>query len=161
MIKFKDNMKNTNKIDGLEVVDLVTRVDDRGYLIEIVRATDSYFKKFGQVYVVRSITRGTVRAFHKHKKLWDYFFIVNGSAKYGFYDNRKKSKTYQNKETIVLTDRKPSLIIVPPGIYHGWMALEDNTILISTASEVYNREKPDEVRVPYNSFDFNWSVEFK
>lgn len=150
-----------NNIIGLEVVDLVRRVDDRGDLVEIVRSSDPYMKKFGQVYAVRTTTKGTVRAFHKHKKLWDYFYIVSGSAKYGFYDDRKNSKTFKQSQTVVLTDRKPSLIIVPPGIYHGWMALEDYTILISTASEVYNRENPDEVRVPYNSFDFNWSIEFK
>lgn len=151
----------TNNIKDINVISLKTYVDDRGYLIEIVRATDPFFKKFGQVYVVGSTSKGTIRAFHKHKKLWDYFYIANGSAKYAFYDDRKDSKTYKKIDTIVLTQRDPSLIIVPPGVYHGWMALEDNTILISTASEVYNREKPDEVRVPYNSFGYDWSIKFK
>lgn len=64
-------------------------------------------------------------------------------------------------ETIILTQRNPSLIVVPPGVYHGWMALEDNTLLISTASEVYNHRKPDETRVPYNSFGYDWSIKFK
>ncbi|MBI2029097.1 dTDP-4-dehydrorhamnose 3,5-epimerase family protein [Candidatus Gottesmanbacteria bacterium] len=150
-----------NKIKDLIINPLTTRVDDRGYLIEIIRATDPFLKKFGQVYVVGSTSKGTIRAFHKHKKLWDYFYITQGSAKYAFYDDRKNSKTYKKMETFILTQRNPSLIIVPPGVYHGWMALEDNTILISTASEVYNREKPDEVRVPYNSFGYDWSIKFK
>lgn len=148
-------------IKDLEIAPLNVHVDDRGYLIEIVRATDPYIKKFGQVYVAGSTTRGTIRAFHKHNKLWDYFFIGHGSAKFAFYDDRKDSPTYKKTETIVLTQRNPSLIIVPPGIYHGWMALEDNTLLISTASDVYNRKKPDEVRVPYNSFGYDWSIKFK
>lgn len=148
-------------IKGLEVVPLEVHVDDRGYLIEIVRVTDPYIKKFGQVYVAGSTTRGTIRAFHKHAKLWDYFFIGSGSAKFAFYDDRKNSLTYKRMETIILTQRNPSLIIVSPGIYHGWMALEDNTLLISTASEVYNRKNPDEVRVPYNSFGYDWSIKFK
>jgi hypothetical protein len=38
------------------------------------------------------------------------------------------------------------------------MALEDNTQLISTASEVYNRGNPDEVRVPPDSFGYVWEV---
>ena len=50
------------------------------------------------------------------------------------------------------------MIVVPPGVYHGWMALEDDTQLISTASEVYNREKPDEVRIPPESFGDVWEV---
>ncbi len=151
----------TTGIKGLEIIPLEVHVDDRGYLIEIVRATDSFMKKFGQVYVVGSSTRGTIRAFHKHQKLWDYFFIANGSAKFAFYDDRKKSSSFKKIETAIATPRNPILIIVPPGVYHGWMALEDNTIMISTASEVYNRKKPDETRVPYNSFGFDWSIKFK
>jgi dTDP-4-dehydrorhamnose 3,5-epimerase-like enzyme len=50
------------------------------------------------------------------------------------------------------------MIIVPPGIYHGWMSLEDNTIMISVASEVYNKEKPDEVRIPPDSFGDVWTI---
>lgn len=148
-------------IKGLEVVTLEVHVDDRGYVIEIIRATDPYFQKFGQVYVAGSTTRGTIRAFHKHKLLWDYFFIANGSAKFAFYDDRKASISYKKTETIILGQRNPGIVIVPPGVYHGWMALEDHTILVSTASEVYNREKPDETRMPYNSFGYDWSIKFK
>ncbi len=148
-------------INNLELIPLDVHVDDRGYVIEIIRASDSYFKKFGQVYIAASLKTGTIRAFHKHKLLWDYFFIVNGSAKFAFYDDRKNSSTYKHTETLVITYKNPSLIIVPPGVFHGWMALEDNSILVSTASEVYNRKKPDETRMPYDSFGYDWSIKFK
>lgn len=148
-------------IKDLITVPLDVHVDDRGYVIELVRATDPYLKKFGQVYVASSTTKGTIRAFHKHNKLWDYFFIGSGSAKFAFYDDRKQSVTYQKMDTVILTQRNPSLIVVPPGIFHGWMALEENTLLISTASDVYNRKKPDEIRVPYNSFGYDWRIKFK
>jgi dTDP-4-dehydrorhamnose 3,5-epimerase-like enzyme len=46
-------------------------------------------------------------------------------------------------------------------VYHGWMSLEDDTMMISTASEVYNRANPDEERVPYDSFGYDWSIKFK
>ncbi len=42
---------------------------------------------------------------------------------------------------------------MPPGIYHGWMSLAPDTMLLSTASHMYNREKPDEERVPPDTFD--------
>jgi len=32
------------------------------------------------------------------------------------------------------------------------MALEDNTLLVSTTSDVYNRQNPDEIRVLPDSF---------
>ena len=145
-------------IKGVEVVPLVVRADDRGYLVEIVRATDQYFTKFGQVYIVGDVARGTIRAFHKHNELWDWFFIGHGSAKFVLKDDRPDSPTYGALMTVVTGERNPSLIVVPPGVYHGWMSLEDDTQLISTASEVYNRDKPDEARIPPDSFGDVWTV---
>ena len=157
----KQKNKKINTIKGIEVIPLIYHVDDRGYLIEILRASDPYFTKFGQIYLVGNMTKGTIRAFHKHKKLWDFFFISHGSAKFAFYDDRPKSSTYKNIQTVIIGEKKPSLIVIPPGIYHGWMSLEDDTQMVSTASEVYNHKKPDEERIPHDSFGYNWSIEFK
>lgn len=148
-------------IKDVENVPLVAHVDDRGYLIEILRASDPHFAKFGQVYLVGNFTRGTIRAFHKHQVLWDWFFISHGTAKFGLVDDREDSPTYKETNRFVQSSRNPALLVVPPGVYHGWMSLEDDTQMISTASEVYNRENPDEERVPPDSFGFKWDVEFK
>lgn len=145
-------------IKDVRVVDLVAHVDDRGYLIEIVRATDGHFTKFGQVYLVGNFARGVVRAFHKHSVLWDFFFISHGAAKLIFRDDRPDSPTYEEMNTFVVSSRNPNLLVVPPGVYHGWMSLEGDTQMISTASQVYNRENPDEVRVPADSFGVEWEV---
>ena len=145
-------------IKDVSVIELVARVDDRGYLVEIIRATDPHFTKFGQVYLVGDLTRGTTRAFHKHEELWDWFFISHGSAKFVLVDDRPGSPTYMEQNTFVAGTRNPSLLVIPPGVYHGWMSLEDDTQMISTASEIYNRAKPDEVRIPPDSFGDVWSV---
>ena len=145
-------------IKDVRVVSLTAHVDDRGYLIEILRSTDEYFTQFGQVYLVGDMSRGTIRAFHKHTELWDWFFISHGSAKFALRDDRQESSTYGEMQTIVSSQRNPTLIVVPPGVYHGWMALEDDTQLVSTASHVYNRQKPDEIRVPPDSFGYIWEV---
>ena len=104
------------------------------------------------------MTRGTVRAFHKHAELWDWFFISHGSAKFVLVDDRDDSPTKGEMMAVVVGDRKPALIVVPPGVYHGWMSLEDDTQMVSTASHTYNREKPDEVRIPPDSFGDVWTV---
>ncbi|HEY3490323.1 MAG TPA: dTDP-4-dehydrorhamnose 3,5-epimerase family protein [Candidatus Deferrimicrobiaceae bacterium] len=148
-------------IKDVKLENLVVRSDDRGYLIEILRATDPHFTKFGQVYLVGNLTRGTIRAFHKHDELWDWFFISHGCAKFALVDDRPESPTYKETNTFIIGDRQPGLLVVPPGVYHGWMSLQDDTQLISTGSEVYNRDKTDEVRVPFDSFGYDWSVQFK
>ena len=145
-------------INGVKCIELKAHVDDRGYLIEILRSSDKHFTKFGQVYMVGDFTRGTIRAFHKHNKLWDWFFISHGAAKFVLADDRKNSKTHLNIDTFVISRANPCILVVPPGVYHGWMSLEDDTQMISTASEVYNSKKPDEVRISPDSFGDVWTV---
>jgi|DewCreStandDraft_2_1066082.scaffolds.fasta_scaffold03500_2 dTDP-4-dehydrorhamnose 3,5-epimerase len=145
-------------IRDVQNVPLVAHVDDRGYLIEIVRATDPHLPKFGQVYLVGNFAKGTVRAFHKHLEMWDLFFISHGAAKFVLVDDRPESPTYRETNVFVISARNPSLIVVPPGVFHGWMSLEDDTQMISTATEVYRRGNPDEVRVPPDTFGDHWVV---
>jgi len=145
-------------IEGVQLIALQVHTDDRGYLIELVRRTDPFLTRFGQVYLVGDFVRGVVRAFHKHEVLRDYFFISHGSAKFVLIDDRPSSPTYKKIDVFVITSRNPSLLVIPPGIFHGWMSLEDDTQMISVASEVYNREKPDEVRIPPDSFGDLWTV---
>jgi dTDP-4-dehydrorhamnose 3,5-epimerase len=148
----------TQVIEGVQNLSLVAHVDDRGYLIEIVRASDPHLEKFGQVYLVGNFGKGTVRAFHKHFIMWDLFFINHGSAKFVLVDDRSESSTYKEMNTFVCSARNASLIVVPPGVFHGWMSLEDDTQMISTATHVYQREKPDEERVPPDTFGDVWAV---
>jgi dTDP-4-dehydrorhamnose 3,5-epimerase len=150
-------------INDVKVIDLSAHYDDRGYLIEVARHADDpephgVVHQFGQVYLVGNMAGGTVRAFHKHAELWDWFFISHGSAKFVLKDDRADSSTYGEMMTIVVGDRRPRLIVVPPGVYHGWMSLEDDTQMVSTASHTYNREQPDEVRIPPDAFGDVWTV---
>ena len=149
-------------IADVRIVELIVHVDDRGYLIEIARRegdeSHAVIHRFGQVYLVGSIARGTIRAFHKHRELWDWFFVSHGSAKFVLVDDREGSPTQGEKNSIIAGDRWPRLIIAPPGVFHGWISLEDDTQLVSVASETYNREEPDEERVPPNHFGDVWTV---
>jgi dTDP-4-dehydrorhamnose 3,5-epimerase len=150
-------------IEGVNVIPLTTHMDDRGYLTEIARSAEAadphgVVHKFGQVYLVGDLTKGTIRGFHKHAHLWDWFFINHGSAKFVLKDDRDDSATKGELMTVVTGARKPALVCVPPGVYHGWMALEDDTQMISVASEYYNSDEPDEVRIPADSFGDVWDI---
>jgi dTDP-4-dehydrorhamnose 3,5-epimerase len=150
-------------IADVECVPLTLHTDDRGSLVEIVRRSGapgvhSVVGRFGQVYLVESPARGTIRAFHKHRALWDYFFISQGSAKFLLVDDRAESKTRHTMQEFVLSRLSPRVLVVPPGIYHGWMSLEDHTQLVSVASEVYDPEAPDEERISPDAFGDVWTV---
>jgi dTDP-4-dehydrorhamnose 3,5-epimerase len=150
-------------IEGVLVIPLETHCDDRGYLVEIARRGDDpsphgVVQRFGQVFLVGDVARGVIRAFHKHLKAWDWFTIGHGSAKVVLVDDRDNSPSRGEKMTLVIGERNPSLIAVPPDVYHGWMSLEDDTLLIGIASHTYNRADPDEIRVPPDHFGDLWTV---
>ena len=154
------------KIAGLELIRLDVFEDDRGFLYEVVHDNDHFVPHIGQVYVVGDPARGATRAFHKHAELHDWFCLVSGSAKFAFVDDRPDSPTHGQGDVLVISARRPTLIVVPPGVFHGWMSLEDHTTMLSVASHVYDRTAPDETRVSPQAFEnlFGrdvWKVEAK
>ena len=169
-------------MSNISVIDLTRHVDDRGDLAELWRKSwmevDDKPFEVNQVYTVFDPSPGTVRAYHRHERLWDLFHIASGSAKFHIVmgpsqfpveemPDGEEASDFINREgpdekIITLSARKPQLLIVPPFYWHGWMSLEPNTLLISLASHEYNRDEPDEERIhPYMFGMAVWKVESK
>ena len=156
---------------------LATHEDDRGDLTEILHNHELADDQFGQVYVVRDPLAGTIRAFHRHERLWDYFSIIQGKAMFWLVGNPSdclppegtfvtETSKYGTVWVVryILGERPHKLLTVPPGVFHGWMSLASDTILLSTGSEVYDSKNPDEERVSPNFFDglnVSWEVVMK
>jgi dTDP-4-dehydrorhamnose 3,5-epimerase len=156
-------LKWVDEIPGVVVSKCINHVDDRGVLCEILTNEDSFFTNFGQVYMVTNHNQYTVRGFHKHNRLTDWFFIAKGTAQFVLVDDRRgeEENIYRAKE-IVIGEKNPSVITVPPGVFHGWRNLVQDTILVSTASERYNKNLPDEERVEWNYFGSDiWITKWK
>jgi dTDP-4-dehydrorhamnose 3,5-epimerase len=147
-------------IEGVKVKRLVRHVDDRGYLMEILRDDDDLFVKFGQVYVsVHS--PGVVTAWHAHHKQYDHFCVVKGNAKIGVYDDREGSPTRGQAMAIVAGEWNPVLVQVPPMVWHGYVALgNEPAYIINLPSEHYDAQQPDELRRdPFDpTIPFEWDV---
>ena len=148
-------------IQDVRVVPLTCHVDDRGYLMEVLRSDDGHFRRFGQVYIVGDPMKGTIKAWHKHVKMWEWFAVSHGIAKFALYDDREDAATYRETNTFVLGERNPAVLIVPPGVYHGHMALTDDVQLVAVSSEPYNPNQPDEVRAPWDSFGYQWEIRWR
>lgn len=165
-LNINEKISPTNKkIIGVELIKRDTHSDDRGHLTEIYRVDEPYHQIYGgplrQVYIVENEEKSVIRAFHKHKELWDFFYISHGSAKFILIDDRPESETYGAMNVFVLSRMNKALLIVPPGVFHGWMSLTSDTQLVSIASHTYNRENPDESRIPPDSFGTEWEVKGK
>jgi dTDP-4-dehydrorhamnose 3,5-epimerase len=77
-------------IHGVKTRPLRVVPDERGWLMEILRADDSeLFTKFGQVYVSATYP-GVVKAWHYHRVQVDPFACVAGMVKLVLVDTREE-----------------------------------------------------------------------
>jgi dTDP-4-dehydrorhamnose 3,5-epimerase len=146
-------------IEGVEIKKLKINVDERGFLMEILRSDDKIFKHFGQVYMTMC-KKGIAKAWHYHKNQDDYFVCVSGKALVVLCDKRK-GKTFNEVNEFIL-EAPPSndaiLLKIPAGVVHGFTALTDEARIVNIPTELYNYLKPDEFRIPWNSSEipYKW-----
>ena len=145
-------------IEGVKLRPLVKHMDDRGYLMEVLRDDDPEFTCFGQVYVSVCLP-GIVKAWHAHRIQTDHLCIIHGLGKIGLYDGRKDSPTYRQTQTVVTGELNSQLVQIPPLVWHGYMGLGNEPVYImNVPTQHYNRQEPDELRVdPFeNDFGYEW-----
>jgi dTDP-4-dehydrorhamnose 3,5-epimerase len=145
-------------IKGVKTKNLKVIPDERGRLMEILRKDDSLFLKFGQVYMTTTYPE-VVKAWHMHEKQADNVVCIKGMIKLVLYDPRKKSSTYKEVNQFLIGIHNPMLVQIPAGVYHGWMCISvEEAIIINIPTEVYDYEKPDELRLdPHkNDIPYDW-----
>jgi len=113
------------------------------------------FKELGPGQINVSYVNSTkhVVAWHKHNIQTDYWFCVKGSFKVGLATH-EEGATFE-----YLSDKNPRVLKIPPGIYHGYKALEPNSILMYYLTEKYNPE--DEFRAIPGEFNEMWDTKNK
>lgn len=147
-------------INGVRTKKLNVLPDERGRLMEIFRCDDDVFKKFGQVYMT-SAYPGIIKAWHYHKKQTDNFAVLHGMVKIVLYDARKDSPTFKEVNEFFAGTHNPTLITVPPFVYHGFKCVSDyEALLVNVPTEPYNYKEPDEFRLPYDTKEipYTWEV---
>ena len=148
-------------INGVLVKILKVIPDERGRLMEILRADDECFQKFGQVYMTTAYP-GVVKGWHYHKKQADNMAVVKGMMKIVLYDGRKKSATYGEINEIFAGIHNPVLVHIPPLVYHGFKCISDEeAVVINTTTEVYDYSHPDEFRLPAHGSEIPYDWERK
>lgn len=134
-------------IDGVVVKQLKVIADERGWLMEMMRADDPFFRKFGQVYCT-VVYPDVVKGWHYHKVQWDYFVVVKGMAKIVLYDWREGSPTKGQVAEFFMGEKNPILVTIPPNVLHGIKGIGmEPAFLINCPSEPYQYDKPDEHRI--------------
>ena len=145
-------------IDGVKTKQLKVIPDERGRLMEIIRSDDSFFEKFGQVYMTTTYP-GVVKAWHLHKKQTDNVVCLRGMVKLVLYDPREDSSTHKELTELYLGIYNPLLVQIPAGVFHGWACVsEEEAIVVNIPTEPYDYGDPDEHRLDphHNDIPYDW-----
>lgn len=152
-------MNNKNLISGVTIKHLKLIPDERGRLMEILRADDPQFEKFGQVYITTAYP-GVVKAWHYHKLQYDNMTVLKGMAKIVLYDDRPESSTKGVINEFFVGEHNHILIHIPQRVWHGFKCISpEEAVIINIVTECYNYNQPDEYRKdPHNSdIPYDWS----
>ncbi|MBC7224604.1 MAG: dTDP-4-dehydrorhamnose 3,5-epimerase family protein [Anaerolineae bacterium] len=146
-------------IHGVRTRKLRLIPDERGFLMEMLRSDWEEFQKFGQVYVT-AVYPGVVKGWHYHKIQTDYFICIAGMAKVVLYDAREDSPTYGEINEFFMGTQNPMLLVIPPGVMHGFKGIsQEMTLIVNVPTELYNYDEPDEYRLPAHTdqIPYDWA----
>jgi len=147
-------------ISGVKVKKLKMIPDERGMVMELLRADEELFSKFGQVYL-STVYPGIVKGWHFHKVQTDNFCIIKGMAKVVLYDPRPDSASRGEVQEFFMGEQNPVLLQIPPGVVHGMKGIGNGpAYMVNCPTEPYDHDQPDEFRRPPNDpeIPYNWRL---
>ena len=127
---------------------------DSGSVYHGVKNTDTGFTEFGEVYF-STVKINKTKAWKLHKEMTLNLFVPIGSVQFCFVDGREKSKTYNKKFGIVLSQNPYIRLTVPPGLWFGFRGISEGLNFICNVADIPH--DPDEVlRKELNEIE--WSL---
>jgi dTDP-4-dehydrorhamnose 3,5-epimerase len=139
-------------IDGLSYRLVRPVSHGQGHLTEVFRA-DWGLSEEPVPQVNLTVTfPGQVRAWGIHRFTVDRLFAASGSLCIVCYDGRPGSPSYRRINELFLGGRNQGLVVIPPGVYHGWKNIgADEAAIVSMPSRLYDHDGPDRWELPWDS----------
>lgn len=149
--------------EGLFILETNNFQDERGgfqklfnYDFFAENGLDTVFKEF--YYSVNK--KGVRRGMHFQIPPFDHVKVVYVS--YGkildvVVDIRKSSNTYGKCFSIELDDQKAQYLYIPKGFAHGFLSLQDNSVVNYAQTTCYNKEC--DCGIDQESIGFDWGIE--
>jgi dTDP-4-dehydrorhamnose 3,5-epimerase len=152
-------------IDGIVIAPQVIWPDDRGYFFEVGRIGQGPIAAFAPetTQIAATLTYpGAIKAFHYHVHQTDCWVPSGGMLQVALVDLRERARTYGCKNTLYIGSLRPWMLVVPPGVAHGYKVIGNAPAsLIYVTSRWY--DPADEGRIPYDDprLNYDWELQHK
>jgi dTDP-4-dehydrorhamnose 3,5-epimerase len=129
-----------NELD-LEFKKLKRFDDERGYLIEGLRVDDKMFDgEFGQC-LVSVVYPGVIKGLHLHHQQIDYTCCIKGNLRYVAVKEKEDGEI--ESRVLTIGDNNPLLIKVPAGLWHGYMAVDEEAVILHVMNKAHDSKNKD------------------
>ncbi len=152
----------TDPIDGLVFRATRPVPHEDGHLTEVAKtAWDELGDPIVQVHITTTLP-DRIRAWGLHQRSTDRLFVVNGLVEVVVFDGRNHSTTQGALNTFIVSKRNPSLIAVPPCVYHGWHNIgTTEAVIINMPTSTYDYDSPDALDLPWDSDEAHRTIPYR
>ena len=151
-------------LKGSYIIELEKLEDERGFFTrmwdEEIFQNKELNSRLVQISLSSNKKKGTLRGMHFQEKPADQYKLVScmrGQVLDVMIDLRKNSNMYKKYITLNISSKKPELIYLPPGVAHGFMAIEDNSLTYYKASSIYSPKHDKGIH--WDSIGFDWPTD--
>ena len=140
------------EILGVVVKPLAKFNDQRGWLTELFRNDDWPDEFQPAMAYISSTLPGVTRGPHEHVDQADLFcFIGPSNFKLRVWDNRSDSATFDTRQTFIVGQDNPAVVLIPKGVVHAYKNVGDvDGIVINCPNRLYRghggKQEIDEIR---------------
>jgi dTDP-4-dehydrorhamnose 3,5-epimerase len=155
-----DGTPLTPLIDGVILRAQRPIEDRRGEVMEVYRPSwGVHADPLVFIYQVR-IRPGAIKGWVTHARQDDRLSIISGALRWALYDDRPDSPTRGLVNDLVVSDRTPTLLIIPRGVWHAVRNIgASDAIFLNMPTQPYDHAAPDKARLPIGTsripFDFD------
>jgi dTDP-4-dehydrorhamnose 3,5-epimerase len=149
------------QIKGVYLISNFFQEDKRGFFVKTFSNINEILKglsfEINEIYYSQS-KKNVIRGMHFQRPPMDHtklIYLTSGKITDVLLDLRKSSLSYKQYITIDLSAHKNALLI-PPGIAHGFLCKENDTVVIYNQSSVYSKDHDEGIH--WNSFGHDWGI---
>jgi dTDP-4-dehydrorhamnose 3,5-epimerase len=148
-------------IEGVLIKPLKQIPDERGKIMHMLRADDSHFEKFGEIYF-SVVYPDVIKGWHLHTKMTLNYAVVSGMIKLVLYDAREESLTKGELQELYIGEYNYTLVKIPPGIYNGFKGIGGEPAIVANCSDIPHDPEEIQRMDPFSKdIPYDWDLKHR
>jgi dTDP-4-dehydrorhamnose 3,5-epimerase len=149
------------RIDGVEIARLAPHADHRGSLTEVLNEASPFWREPVVHSYLFTIRPGRIKGWGMHKRQADRYLGIRGQVRVVLFDGRVESATHGTYDQYYLGEELPSLLRIPPGVWHADQNVGPaEAAILNFPTVAYDPDEPDKYRIDPHSGEipFDWDA---